>query len=321
MIDFRDVRRAADPLHLRRKRRRSTFVSALAIGALTAVLWHVDTQTSSGEQRRKSIVEIRKTDDRETNVDFRFLSVTVFLTSGSSWSVPADCVKVAQVDCIGGGGGGARGGGGGGGGFARATNLVVTPLGSVSISVGAGGTGSLGPPGGTGGTTTFGSACSASGGTGGIDGTGTGAGGSGGAGTIGSTLFTGGAGSAFVSGGSQAWVGGAGGGAAGSTSNGSAGSTGTAPSLGGSGGAGGAPSGGAGGAGGSRTGVSAVPAAQARRTMRVMARAVVVGEAPAFKTAPPATVALVVFTAVEEGAGARRGSPAPMARVAMGARG
>jgi hypothetical protein len=94
------------------------------------------------------------------------------LTSGSSWSVPTGVTNV-NVTCV--------GAGGAGGGLSSSTYtqvpdglggqilsrlLSVTPGGTVSYSIGAGGTGSGGSNGGAGGTTSFGSV-SASGGLGG----------------------------------------------------------------------------------------------------------------------------------------------------------
>lgn len=73
----------------------------------------------------------------------------VFITSGTTWTVPSDCNLVSQVDCIGAGGSGAvifntTGGaqGGGGGAFSRnTTSISVTPGSSINIGVGTGGTG------------------------------------------------------------------------------------------------------------------------------------------------------------------------------------
>ncbi len=163
----------------------------------------------------------------------------VVLTSGGTWTRPANWNSANNsIECIGGGGGGGRGGGGGGGGYAKASN--VTAGATVSYAIGGGGAGTLGSTGGTGGTTSFGSFCAATGGTGGSDGTVGGAGGAGGYGNIGSLVRTGGAGSASYS---FPWYGGAGGGAAGPNGAGVAGSGST-------GGAGDAGYGGPGGAAG-----------------------------------------------------------------------
>jgi len=70
----------------------------------------------------------------------------VYLTSGSSWTVPSDWNSAANtVEVIGGGGGGASyasngGGGGGGGAYSFNANLALTAGNSVTYSVGTGGT-------------------------------------------------------------------------------------------------------------------------------------------------------------------------------------
>jgi len=173
----------------------------------------------------------------------------VTLTSGTSWTAPANVTSV-QVECIGGGGGGGflsasnvGGGGGGGGAYARRNALAVTAGNMYTYALGAGGAGSTA---GSGGSTTFtgdaGVQCVAAGGAGGVSNTG-GAGGSAGAST-GDVAFTGGIG---VSG--SPANGGGGGGSAGKTSNGNTGSGSTgaiAVAGGGPGGNGAVGSGGAG---------------------------------------------------------------------------
>jgi hypothetical protein len=149
---------------------------------------------------------------------------TIILTSGSSWSVPADWNSSNNaIHVIGGGGGGSSvdgGAGGGGGAYSMATNISLTPSGSVSYAIGSGG--SFGDPNGsTGGDTYFcnstsncgsigGSAvvAGAVGGQGGQSGTG-GVGGAAGSG-VGPTKRSGGDG-----GYSTDWGGGGGGGAGG----------------------------------------------------------------------------------------------------------
>lgn len=79
---------------------------------------------------------------------------TVFIVSGTSWSVPADCTGVSGqsgefIDTIGGGGSGCgavlnKASGGGAGAFSRITSLALTPSGSVTIQIGAFGAGSSG---------------------------------------------------------------------------------------------------------------------------------------------------------------------------------
>lgn len=62
-----------------------------------------------------------------------------YLTSGSSWSVPADWNNANNtIDAIGGGGGMSGADGGGGGAFARKANITLTPGSAVSYSVGLG---------------------------------------------------------------------------------------------------------------------------------------------------------------------------------------
>ena len=89
------------------------------------------------------------------------------LSSGTSWSVPANWNSTNnEVHLFAGGGGGGFGyygnppiiaaGGGGGGGYTKVTNVSLTPSGSASYAIGAGGIpGSYGVTGGTGGSTTF----------------------------------------------------------------------------------------------------------------------------------------------------------------------
>jgi len=94
------------------------------------------------------------------------------LTSGSSWTVPADVNYVVATLQGGGGGAGNRIAGGaniqgrpGAPGQRIITTLSTTPAASISYGIGAGGT----QPGGTGGTTTFTGATSAVGGIGGAN--------------------------------------------------------------------------------------------------------------------------------------------------------
>src|SRR4051812_44620903 len=73
---------------------------------------------------------------------------TVFLTSGATWTVPANVTMLTSVECIGSGGAGAgmvaAGGassvtGGGGGGYSKSVNIVVSPGQVINIGVGLGG--------------------------------------------------------------------------------------------------------------------------------------------------------------------------------------
>jgi hypothetical protein len=74
----------------------------------------------------------------------------IFLTSGTSWTVPADWNNSNNtIEVIGGGGGGEVsvanvGTGGGGGGYSKITNLALTGGASVTINIGSGGAGGAG---------------------------------------------------------------------------------------------------------------------------------------------------------------------------------
>ncbi len=77
-------------------------------------------------------------------------STAIYLTSGTSWTVPSDWTSVNTIEVIGGGGGGASGagfaggGGGGGGGYSKISNRTLTPGASITYSIGAGGAGGVG---------------------------------------------------------------------------------------------------------------------------------------------------------------------------------
>ena len=159
------------------------------------------------------------------------------LTSGTSWSTPADWNNSSnEIHLFGGGGGGAGGsysapngsggGGGGGAGYTAATNVTLSGTMSYAIgSVGAGGAANTN--GSTGGTTTFNSgAYSAAGGGGGTASTSSPTGGSGGIGANG-TGGTGGSGSTSTVAGTGN-AGGGGGGAGGPLGNGGSGGNGFA---------------------------------------------------------------------------------------------
>lgn len=203
----------------------------------------------------------------------------IFLTSGTTWTVPSDWSNSNNtIEVIGGGGGagagfsdssgsgGEGGGGGGGGAYSKATNVTLSPGSTVSISIGVAGSGgaSSGNSGSAGGDTYLcnsinncgsiaGSAVvvGAKGGSGGVAGASAvpGAGGAGGvaASGIGSTKFGGGAGgTGAATGGGSGGGGGGGGGAAGPNTVGGGGSNGTV-TPGGSGGQGDGTFGGGGG--------------------------------------------------------------------------
>src|SRR3989344_2732866 len=70
--------------------------------------------------------------------------VTVYLTSGTSYNVPADWNDSNNsIEAIGAGGGGSNlatgGGGGGGGAYAKSTNIDLAPSGTVTYAIGTGG--------------------------------------------------------------------------------------------------------------------------------------------------------------------------------------
>lgn len=89
---------------------------------------------------------------------------TLLYTSPATFTVPTG-VTAVSVMCIGGGGGGSSPGGTGGvGGTGWAYVSGLTPGGTVSVTVGAGGTGFVNSPGSPGGTSSFGSYLSATGG-------------------------------------------------------------------------------------------------------------------------------------------------------------
>jgi len=159
MIDLSRVRRASDPLGLRkRKSRMRPAVALLLIGGAALTLSYRDVQASAHEQRREAVLNQQYLESGSQKT-FRFepivLSVSIFLSSGTSWVVPSDCAKLDTVDCIGGGGNGTNGGGGGpssgaitggvggtggnggaGGGWARKSNVATTPLSSITYSIG-----------------------------------------------------------------------------------------------------------------------------------------------------------------------------------------
>lgn len=184
--------------------------------------------------------------------------VVIFLTSGASWTVPADWNNSQNtIEVIGGGGGGKSptdgaggggyigtgGGGGGGGAYSSIVNLALAPGSSVQYSVGSGGTaGPAAQSGGDGGDTWFngtslaGSSVGAKGGLGGTSQSGA-LGGSATAG-VGTVRHSGGNGGS--GGNSNNDGGGGGGGSAGPSGDGMNGGNGGAGAPGGGGGGGGA---------------------------------------------------------------------------------
>jgi hypothetical protein len=189
---------------------------------------------------------------------------TIYLTSGTSWVVPADWNNSNNsIEVIGGGGGGESrsgggdGGGGGGGAYSKETNVSLTASSTVTINIGSGG--AAGEPASAGGDTYLcnsTSNCASIGGTavqvgakGGAGGSASagGAGGASGSG-VGTTKYSGGAGAGDTGsnlaggGGGAAGPSGAGatatddnGGAAGNGSGGAGGTGGNPPTAGGDG--------------------------------------------------------------------------------------
>ncbi|MGJ5135615.1 RHS repeat-associated core domain-containing protein [Bradyrhizobium oligotrophicum] len=167
----------------------------------------------------------------------------VFLTSGSTWTVPSDWNGANNtIEVIGGGGGGAGSnasgegaGGGGGGGYSKLSNLPLQPGATVTYQIGLGGAaGAATAMGSAGGDTYFNgsgaicssqSVCAKGGAPGGIssglNAAGGGLGGAAGSG-IGAVRYSGGAGGGS---GASSNGGGGGGGAAGPNGNGGAGGT------------------------------------------------------------------------------------------------
>lgn len=177
----------------------------------------------------------------------------IFLTSGTSFTVPSTWDSSNNtIEVIGGGGSGQHqvanhgGAGGGGGGYSKVSNVSLTPGASVTYAVGAAGARSN--PGGAGGDTYFCNSSSncasiagsavvvgAKGGGGGSSGTG-GTGGAAASG-VGTVKYSGGNGGSVTSGAINN-AGGGGGGAAGPRGNGGNGGTVTSTETGGSGGGG-----------------------------------------------------------------------------------
>jgi hypothetical protein len=179
----------------------------------------------------------------------------IYLTSGTTWTVPADWNPANNsIEVIGGGGGGANGigntnagSGGGGGGYSKINNLALTPGANVTVQVGTGGANGAA---GANGTDTFfngascvgASACAKAGAGGDTAGSHVGGAGGAAASGVGSTKYSGG------SGGNSSGGGSGGGGAAGPAGSGAVGGGTTGIANNGGGGGGGAAGGTAGGA-------------------------------------------------------------------------
>ena len=183
-----------------------------------------------------------------TNIITNTATTVVYLTSGTTWTVPSDWNNALNtIETIGAGGAGAVSGGGGGA-YSKISNLTLSP-GSVTYQVGVGGTsnGATGTDTWFNGASLAASSVGAKGGGGGISGAGSVAGGAGGLASsgIGTTKYSGGNGGVASGASSQ---GSGGGGAAGLNG---AGGVGVAAGSGGAGGQGDNGHGGAGGTGGS----------------------------------------------------------------------
>ncbi len=199
-------------------------------------------------------------------------STTSFLTSGTSFDVPANWNNSNNtIQCIGGGGGGvtrAGAGGGGGGAYCKSIDITLTPSTSVQIQIGTGGAAqTAGTASWFNGTSSTSASCGAAGGGGGsFVGMGASTGGAGGttANSIGGTTFAGGNGGSTNSTANASTGGGGAGGPNGAGNSPGLNSTTTAqPGASGDagfGGAGGATGGGVGAAGGNGTEFQLSPA-------------------------------------------------------------
>jgi hypothetical protein len=88
---------------------------------------------------------------QSATVDKGFIEETIYLTSGSLWTVPYDWNSTQNtIEVIGGGGGGGKdtggggsggNGGGGGGAYAKVTNITLSPASILGYQVGSGGGG------------------------------------------------------------------------------------------------------------------------------------------------------------------------------------
>jgi len=252
-------KKASDPLRLGSRKFKRTILGTLLIGASALTMYLERAKINFGEQRYSTYTEVRKYDpiDQDWQIEVIPCVTVVFLTSGTTWTVPGDFNRGNNtVECIGGGGSGTAygvtfcgfpcgasygGGAGGGGAYASSSNLNLGATAAYTV-------------GGAAGDTTFNSsAIVAKGGGNATTGIGNNwNGGSGGAAgsSTGTTKFSGGAGG--NANGPHGQVGGGGGGAAGLHGNGNAGTNallvcgvGNVPGPGGSGDAG---SGGGGGA-------------------------------------------------------------------------
>ena len=144
--------RQQDPLSLRKRRRKRTLLATLVIGAFTFHLWNIRQTDFAGQHTYSSHVEKRK--DNGLVRDVIHLSVVVFLTSGTSYTRPADWNNSNnKIECIGGGAAGGisvvvdpcaplidPGPGGGGGAYAATPNVTLAASTPYAIAAASGNT-------------------------------------------------------------------------------------------------------------------------------------------------------------------------------------
>ena len=206
------------------------------------------TPTASGFQPDLVWLKDRTSANAHGIFDSARATTNIYLTSGTSWTVPANWNSANNaIEVIGGGAGGVfyatlGGGGGGGGGYSKISNLALSAGATVTYQVGAAGAGSSSGTGNAGGDTYFngtGITCSAQSvcakGGGAPSNNTNGAGGAAGSG-IGTTTYSGGAGGIGRSNNNS---GGGGGGGAGPNGTGGAGGAGSGSADGAGGGGGG----------------------------------------------------------------------------------
>jgi mucin-19 len=146
-------------------------------GAITGTANAVGSDATSNFTIRAALTDtstgVTTNNDRAFSIVTKAPVITSFTSTGSStWTVPTGLSAVTVLAVAGGGGGGGStsggNGGGGGGGVVYHTSFPVTPAGSVSYTVGAGGNYSgPGTVGTNGGDSTFGSLTAKGGGKGG----------------------------------------------------------------------------------------------------------------------------------------------------------
>ncbi len=98
--------------------------------------------------RALTLAEIKQLYNATFGLQYNFAPTRVYLTSGSSWTVPSDWNSSQNtVEVIGGGGGAGNGqvgvsypASGGGGGYSKISNVTLTPGASITYQVGSGGT-------------------------------------------------------------------------------------------------------------------------------------------------------------------------------------